>query len=162
MNRKDLGKRHVPKLLVALLILMAVQTVTAAALLAVIQGPELEVINSVTGVLQYFGENEAMGSWDLAQIPVNQPWYVRLVVTEPGFAGEVSIAWFIQEKTDATWNNLSLDPDVTTTCVLTGEVADIRYASVDGEILTNMDWSTYTTTAGTYRVVAEVSESVIV
>jgi hypothetical protein len=154
-------KKEYKLLLCSALLLLLSSTALAAYLLARIEGPPIVVSPlTVEATLQYSFENNVSAVWDLAAVNATETWYCRLNTTGEGYAGNVSIVWFLEkfDSNSSAWLRFAPLVNVTTTCTLTGLAGQKVYASADGLIANNMNWGNVTDTAGTYRVVAEISK----
>ena len=147
-------------LLVLAVVSLTLSTVALAVYLAEIKGPEIIVIDTVSANIQYSDENVVGATWTLPEIPLDQPWYVRMETNAEGYAGEVLITWVLQYFIDSSWTTLEglTGLPVETTYTLSGAADEIIYASSDGTITTNFDFGSATTATGTYRVLATIEE----
>jgi len=138
--------------------LAAVVTVYAAAILGTFQGGPVSVGNISSGTVQYCPINDTNGTWTttLQVSDSTSPWYTRIQLS--GYTGPVTISWQLQEETGpSTWTAVPT-ATLTTTVSLTGSVQYV-YASTDGGIAGNQDWSTYCPDNGTYCLTVTVDSA---
>ena len=139
--------------MVTVLSIVAVVSVYAV-LIGSFTGGEVTVGGTGAGSVSYSLTNAV--PWDSSLPNASASWYSRLVLSDGGYSGPVSITWVLQKKTEtSTWGNLTTTP---TSIVLTGSAQTI-YTSADGLIAGNHDWVLDVTGSGTYRVIAEVNST---
>ncbi|HUK85971.1 MAG TPA: hypothetical protein VLU95_08915 [Candidatus Acidoferrum sp.] len=156
------GKKSKKLLLVAtaltILAIGSVISVYAAVILGTYNGGQVIIGGVGTGTITYNETNSAEATWNttLTSVTVTNPWYARLEIASANtFSGPVTITWQLQiETTPGAWSNVG--SSVTTTLTLTTG-AQIVYASTNGLIAENTDWSTLATNAGSYRITATVN-----
>lgn len=133
---------------------------TAAVLLGTYQGGAVTIGGVGSGTITYSTDNSAGATWTttLQSGSTSTPWFTRLEIsTANTYSGPVTISWQLQQQTGpSTWSSVG-SPVTTTTTLISG--AQIVYASADGLITANTNWSTIATGAGTYRVTATVNSA---
>jgi hypothetical protein len=151
------GKKSKKLLLVSTIItIIALATVLTvyAAFVGSFSGGEVAV-GGASGAVTYSLTNDAGATWS-SSIPTNgpdDPWYARLQIT---YSGPVSIFWQLQTKSGSSWSDVS-NANATTVASLSG--TQYVYASGDGTIGTNLDWSTKIDISGIYRVNVTVNSA---
>jgi hypothetical protein len=152
-------RKKSPKLLLiaTTLTIIALLTVlvTAAVLLGTFQGGNVTV-GGVSGTITYSSDN-AHGPWTstLQSGVTANPWYACFNVTSSSYVGVAIFTWTLQSYVGSAWSNVTT---VQTTVTLTGS-AQAVFASADGSLGSNQDWHTYSTSAGTYRLVIDVAST---
>lgn len=153
MTERKIAQRSF--VVVTLVTLFAIATVIViyATLLATIPGGEVLVGEDVGGSVYYSETNSAAASWTttLNVASTSASWYTRINFTST-YTGGVTITWYLQKK-DSNWANVTSQA---TTVVLDGGGNQAVYASSDGLIAGNHDWSTDITQNGQYRIEARV------
>ncbi len=153
MNERKTAQRGF--VVVTLITLLAIATVMViyATLLATIPGGEVLVGEDVGGNVYYSETNSTSASWTstLNVASTSASWYARINFTST-YTGGVTITWNLQ-KMGATWANVTSQA---TTVVLDGGGNQAVYASSDGLIAGNHDWSTDITQNGQYRIEVRV------
>ena len=140
---------------ITIIALASVLTVSAAVLLGTINGGNVTVAGVASGQITYGTTADGSGGWsDTLEISTGS-WYTKLSV-DAGYSGPVTITWQLQSYATGTWTNAG--STTTTTCTLSGS-GDILYATTDGTITGNRDWSQTATSQATYRVIATISSA---
>lgn len=141
----------------ATVLAVAVVLIVYAAVLGTLFGGEVTV-GGITGNVGYSLTN-ATGTWTatLSVSGTGIEWYARLNTTGSEYEGPVTISWQLQQKNGGGgWDNLG---SPTTTSITLTTSAQTIYASSDGDISTNRDWSIDAVTTASYRVVASISST---
>jgi len=138
--------------------IVSVLTVYAAVLIGTYQGGEVVIGGVGSGTIEYSTTNSTGGSWSttLAASDPTASWYAELVIDGSNtYSGPVTISWQLQiETSPGVWSPVG-SPVITNMNLATG--AQTVYASSDGTITANTDWSiTVNNFAGTYSVKATV------
>ncbi len=139
---------------ITLITLLAIALVIAvyATILGTFQGDQVTVV-TLTGHIRYDEANSTTASdWEttLSNIANGSEWYALFNITSGGYAGAVTITWWLQENT-GSWQNMTTPVEQTTSDTLSGST-EIIYASGNGDQAGNKDWGASTTSAGTYRI----------
>ena len=153
MNKSRKGFTTLTLLTIASIVLVVVAY--AVVTIGTFNGGEVTVLGTATGNVRYSITNEEGASWTAALTPGTSAWYTRLEIGANAYTGVVTVTWQLQNKTGASsWENFGAT--TTTTIALTGDAQNV-YASTDGLITNNRDWSLTATDTGTYRVMATVA-----
>ena len=143
--------------LVTVLSILAVIAVYAAVFLGSFQGGEVTIGGMGSANITYSANNVDPGSWaSTLQVAPSGAWYSRLEVAASGYEGPVTISWTLQQENN-TWQDVP-SAAVSTSMVLNGSAQNV-YASTDGTITNNINWGSFTSTNGTYRVYVSVDSS---
>jgi hypothetical protein len=134
--------------------LAAVITVYAAVTLGTITGNTVTVGGVTSGTITYNTQADGSGTWSTTLQP-SSSWYAKLTVNG-GYTGPVVITWQLESYASGSWANAGAP--VTTSVTLTGATQDI-YATANGAITNNLDWSTLATTGGSYRLTAVIASA---
>jgi hypothetical protein len=139
--------------------IMALATVLTvyAVLVGTYSGGEVAV-GGTSGAVTYSSTNSEGATWSASIQPTNtsDPWFARLQIT---YSGPITITWQLETKAgESSWSPVS-GATVTTNTTLTGTGSHYVYASDDGTINGNLDWSTKTSISGIYRVTATVNSA---
>ena len=140
---------------VTILALASVLTVFAAVLLGTFTGGSVTVVGVTSGTITYSLDNAEAGAWTATLEPVGS-WYTKLALTG-GYSGNVTITWQLQSSATGPWANEG-STTVTTGITLSGSAQDF-YATANGGITGNRDWSSTATGGGTYRVIATINSA---
>ena len=120
-------------------------------------GLEVTVLGSQAGTQVTYSSTNS-DPWTPTLVPSGS-WYTRLEINAGAYSGPVTVTWQLYLK-DGPSSWTAVNSSITTLITLSG-AAESVYASGDGTIGTNFDWSTtgYADEAGTYRVVAIVNSA---
>ena len=135
--------------------LASVLTVSAAVLLGTINGGDVTVAGVADGTITYGTTADGSGGWTETLQVVSGAWYTKLTV-DAGYSGPVTITWQLQSYATGDWANVGSATD--TTFTLDG-LGDVVYATADGTISGNRDWSATATSQATYRVIATITSA---
>jgi len=140
--------------LIAVLAIAAV-LIVYAAILGSLQGGEVTV-GGVTGNIEYRLTN-ATGVWSqtLEVSGTGVPWYARMNTTGNEYIGPIKVTWQLQ-KWSGSWAN-----EGATTITNTSLTASPKtiYASSNGDISTNRDWSITANAKASYRVIVTIEST---
>jgi hypothetical protein len=140
---------------VTVLAILAVIAVYAAVFLGSFQGGEVTIGGMGSASITYSANNVDPGSWTpTLSVSPSGAWYSRLEVAAGGYEGPVNITWTLQQE-NSTWQDVP-SATMSMSIVLNGSISQNVYASSDGTIANNMNWGSYTSTNGTYRVYVSV------
>jgi len=142
--------------LVTVLSIVAVVSVYAV-LIGSFTGGDVTVGGMGASSLQYSTDNVVAPTWNTTQT-MGGPgvaWYARLEITS-GYSGPVTIAWHLENKTEAsTWADVA-GATASTSITLNGTAQNV-YSTTDGLwAASNHNWGTDCAWAGTYRVMVDV------
>ena len=139
--------------------LASVLVVYASVTLFTVRGGHLVVKGVTTGTVYYSSSNTAGGPWNTTGSVSSGPWYAELVISSSStFKGNATVTWQLQS--DASGTMTDDGSPVTTIVTLTaGGVAQTIYASSNGAITNNQDWSQIDATPTTYQVIATVASA---
>lgn len=154
---KERSQRAFAAITLTVVIAIAAVLVVYAAILGSLQGGEVTV-GGVTGDIGYCLIN-ATGTWTstLSVSGTGISWYTRMNTTGNEYIGPVEITWQLQQKQGGgSWTDLG--SSTTTNIDLTASSQTI-YASSDGGISTNRDWSLTATSTASYRVVLTIEST---
>ena len=135
--------------------LASVITVYAAVFLGTINGDAVTVHGVATGTITYNPAVDGSGSWTTNLEPSGS-WYTKLSLNA-GYAGPVTIAWQLQSYATGSWANVG-GATVSTSITLTGSAQEV-YATANGLIASNHDWSAQASSGRTYRVIATINSA---
>jgi hypothetical protein len=139
---------------------VALTVVVAAVTIGIFEGGDVTIsVEGGTSSVMYSLDN-INGPWTATLEAANTTisWFTMLDVSADEMVGPVTITWELEQKTGpATWTPVS-GATTTTTVSLTGSAQEV-YASVDGSVTGNHDWSGDVPAAGTYHVVATVESA---
>jgi hypothetical protein len=156
MNERLRSQKGFVAITLITVLAIAFVIIAYAALLNTFTGGQV-VVGTVAGNVWYSTNNAAAGPWTstLTVGSNSSSWYSMVNFTS-GYTGQVKITWQL-EKMDTDWANVS-GAKVTTTVTLTGSVGQPVYASGDGSITTNRNWSQIpgATVNGEYRIEAYI------
>ena len=163
VKKMNKGKRSRKILFIAtamtIIALASVLSAYAAVMLGQFQGGEVTIggIGSSQGTVTYSSTNNASATWSttLSESSTASSWYARLELSST-YTGAVSITWQLQSNPGSGWSNVG--SPITTSVTLTGLSQNV-YASSDGTITSNMDWSSLATTQGSYRVTVTIEST---
>jgi len=147
-------------LTVTLMTVLAVTMVfmVYAALLASYTGSDV-IISSMGGSVEYSLSNA--DPWTTSSISQGEgaQWYTRIYLTTPP-SQDVTANFVLQKQVGTDWTTTpptNVTSFTTNTITLTTSTHEI-YACSDGfTVANNLNWGPDTTTAGTYRIVAEIN-----
>lgn len=144
---------------ITIIALASVLTVSAAVLLGTINGGSVTVHGDATGTITYSTTFDGNGDtdWDTTLVAVTGgSWFTKLEV-DAGYSGPVTITWQLESYATGSW--VSEGTPIVTSFTLDGDGNDV-YATANGAVTNNHDWST-TATSGqaTYRVVVTISSA---
>jgi hypothetical protein len=125
--------------------------VVYAVTLGTYTGGAVTVGGVASGAVTYSSSADGSGGWSSTLQP-SGAWYAKLAVGS-GYTGPVTITWQLQSDATGTYQNVG-SPTVTT-ITLSGSAQDI-YATANGGITGNRDWSSDATSGGTYHIIATV------
>lgn len=141
---------------IAVIALGAVISVYAAAILGVFTGGTVTVVK-ITATVTYSSTNSTSATWTpTLETLLNGTWYTRLEITG-GYSGPATVTFQLQQNSGSGWSNLG-STITTSTVTLTGSPQNV-YASADGTINGNFDWSTVATSANDYQIVATINQA---
>lgn len=156
-ERRKSQRGFVAVTLITILAIAAV-LVVYATLLASFTGGEVTV-GGIEASVWYSTTNTTTGTaWEanLYNLSIStDDLFSKINITSAGYAGPVTITWKLQNKTGATWANVTGATTVTTSIDLTGSVGQNIYASSSGGTSGNQDWMTDISAGpgnGAYRV----------
>jgi len=137
--------------------LASVLVVYAAVTLFTVTGGNVTVLGVTTGTIEYSTSNTVDGPWNPTLSVSSGSWYAELVVSSGStFKGSATVTWQLQSDASGTWTNDG--SAVTTDVTLTGGTQTI-YASANGLISLNQDWSQIDSTPTTYQIIAVVASA---
>lgn len=125
----------------------------AAVTIGTFTGGAVTVLGTTTGTVTYSSTNSTGATWTATLAPGAGSWFTRLEISANTYTGPVTVTWQLQKNT-GTWTNVGATT-VTSMSLVAG--AQTIYASTDGAITSNRDWSLTAIDAGTYQVVATVA-----
>ena len=134
---------------------IALVLVVYATILATFTGGEVTV-GAMTGNVGYSETNTAGSTWKVNLYGVTGAWYARTNFTST-YIGTVDITWQL-EKDTGSWGNVST-PVITSSYTLNGNGSQPCYATTNGLITGNQDWSAKTSGNGDYRIVAYIESA---
>jgi hypothetical protein len=137
--------------------LASVLVVYAAVTLFTVTGGNLTVTGVTTGTVYYSSSNTEGGPWNATGLVSSGSWYAELVIsTSSTFKGPVTVTWQLQSDKSGTMTNDGTA--VSTSVPLTGGSQTI-YASTNGAITNNQDWSLIDSTPTTYQIIVTVASA---
>ena len=132
--------------------LASVLTVSAAVILGTFTGGDVTVTGVTSGTIAYGTTLDGSGGWTPTLTVSSGSWYTQLHV-DTGYVGPVTITWQLESYSSGTWTEVG-DPTVTD-FDLSGSTVNI-YATDDGAISNNRDWSIDANSPATYRVTVQI------
>jgi len=143
------------------IVALALTTAAFASVLAVYTtnletytGDNVTVGGVTSGTITYNTNADGIGTWSSILQP-SSFWYAKLAIGS-GYSGSVTITWQLQNETaPSTWTNVN-GATVTTTITPSGS-AQVIYATPDGGVAGNRDWSLDVKSEGMYHVIATVA-----
>jgi hypothetical protein len=126
-------------------------------LIGTFTGGEVTVLGNQAGTQVTYSSTNS-DPWTTTLVPAGS-WYTRLEINAGAYSGPVTVTWQLYLK-NGTSSWTAVGSSIPTSIVLSGGAESV-YASGDGTIGTNFDWSTsgYADVAGTYRVEATVDSA---
>jgi hypothetical protein len=137
------------------IVALASVLVAYAVTIGTYTGGNVTVGGVTSGTITYNNNLDGSGTWSTTLSP-GSSWYTKLSVTG-GFTGPVTVTWQLQSFATGSWVDVS-GATVTTSISLTGTAQDI-YATTNGLISGNHDWSGQASSGGTYHVIATVASA---
>lgn len=117
-------------------------------------GGNISVGGVTSGTITYNPNADGVGTWSQTLQPSGS-WYARLAIGN-GYSGSITIKWQLQSETaPSTWTNIN-GATVRTTITPSGS-AQVVYATPNGDIAGNRDWSLYANGDGIYHVIATIT-----
>lgn len=119
-------------------------------------GGNVSVGGDTSGTITYNPNVDGVGIWTQT-LQTSGSWYARLAIGN-GYSGFITIKWQLQRETaPSTWATIN-GATLTTTITPSGS-AQVVYATANGEITGNRDWSLYANGEGIYHVIATITQS---
>ena len=117
-------------------------------------GGNVSVGGDTSGTITYNPNANGVGIWSQTLQPSGS-WYARLAIGN-GYSGSITIKWKLQSETaPSTWTTIN-GATLTTTITPSGS-AQVVYATANGDIAGNCDWSLYANGEGIYHVIAIIT-----
>lgn len=150
MSAKQKSQRGFVAVTLITLLAVALTIVIYATLLGTFTGGDVGVV-SLDGTIKYNEDNSTTWSTTLPNVANGSSWFVMFNTTSGGYSGSVNITWQLQNNA-GSWADVGGAVQYTNNFDLTGSVQEI-FCSSNGAQSGNYDWgTTWTTTAGTYRI----------
>lgn len=114
-------------------------------------------VSSIQGTIYYSETNSTSAAWTTSlgsgnTLGVGQEWYARLNITSSGYSESVTIAWTLYFS-----NGTAVSGATQNTSVDLSGSPEAIYSSSDGDIASNKNWGTHTTSAGDYYLKAVIT-----
>jgi len=117
-------------------------------------GGNISVGGVTSGTIEYNPNADGAGTWSPALQPSGS-WYARIAIGN-GYSVPITIKWQLQRETaPSTWTNIN-GVNITTTLTPSGS-AQVVYATANGDIAGNRDWSQYANSEGVFHVIATIT-----
>lgn len=127
---------------------------TNAVTVATYTGGDITVGGITSGTITYNANADGLGTWSSTLQP-SSSWYAKLAIGS-GYSGSLTVTWQLQNETaPSTWANIN-GATVTTTITPSGSAQEV-YATANGDIAGNRDWSLDANGEGTYHVIATIA-----
>ena len=145
MSERKRSQRGFVAVTLITVLAIALVLVVYAALLGTFTGGEVTV-GGITASVSYSTTNSTTNSdykANLYNLSIStDSMFSKINITNPGYAGPVSITWKLQNNTLGTWANVTGATTVTTSIDLDGTAGQNIYASSDGSTTGAQDWMT--------------------
>jgi len=158
MSERQKSQRGFVAVTLITLLAIALVLIVYASILGTIPGGEVTV-GGVGGSISYSLNNDTLATWtgSLNVTGTGISWYARLTTTAGGYAGPVTISWQLQKKqANGTYTNYG---SASSTSYTLNATVQTIYASTNGLIVTNRDWSQTANVTASYKVVATISST---
>ena len=117
-------------------------------------GGNVSVGGVTSGTITYNPNADGIGTWSSTLQPYGA-WYAKLAIGNE-YSQSITITWQLQNETaPSTWINVN-GATVTTTITPSGS-AQAVYATANGDIAGNRDWSQYASSEGIYHIIATIT-----